>query len=139
MVSTESKTLGYCSVEFEERGKHIWLFILCSDYSQIRRVCVSDLDRLSSNVNEEMVVLGAIIDALGPNFRVVSVNSGPHALLEVYVNFLSSGYQQKLIEYLMLDLRFFKRCLQWTASSVFRTLDPYFMTEFIVNRLKGVE
>ena len=40
------------------------------------------LDRFSSNVNEEVVVLGRIIDAIGPDVRVVSV----HALVEAYVN-----------------------------------------------------
>ena len=64
---------------------------------------------------------------------------GPHSLVEAYVNFLGSGYQQKLIEYPLFDLRLFKRCLQKTASRVFGTLDPYSMTEFIVTRLKGAD
>ena len=67
-------------------------------------------------------------------YRVVHM-----ALVEAYVNFLGSGYQQKLIEYPLFDLRYFKRCLQRTASNVIGTLDPYFLTEFIVNRLKGAE
>ena len=69
----------------------------------------------------------------------MSVQGGPHALVEAYVNFLGSGYQQKLIEYPLFDLRLFKRCLQKTSFSVFGTLDPYSMTEFIVNRMKGAE
>ena len=84
-------------------------------------------------------MLGRIIDAIGPDVRVVSVKGGPHALVEAYVNFLGSGYQQKLIEYPLFDLRLFKRCIQKTVSSVFGTLEPYSMTEFIVNRLKGAE
>ena len=76
---------------------------------------------------------------LGPSVLVVSVHSDPNAHLEAYVNFSGSGYQQKLIEYPLFDLRLFKRCLQRTASSVFGTLDPYSMTEFIANRLKGAE
>ena len=102
-------------------------------------VCVSFLDRFSGNVNEEVIVLGRIIDALCPDFRVVSVQGGPHAHLEAYASFLVSGYQQKLIEYPLTDLRLFKRCLQWTASSVFGRLDLYYMTEFLVNRLKGAK
>ena len=39
----------------------------------------------------------------------------------------------------MFDLRPFQRCLQRTASSVFGALDPYFMTDSIVNKLKGAE
>ena len=122
-----------------EKGEHIWVFLRCWDGSQFRRVCVAVLDRFSGNVSEEVVVLGRIVDAIGPDVRVVSVQGGPHALVEAYVNFLGSGYQQKLIEYPLFDLRLFKRCLQKTASSVFGTLDPYSMTEFIVNRLKGAE
>ena len=93
----------------------------------------------SRNVNEEVVVLGRIIDASGPDVRVVSVQGGPHALVEAYASFLGNGYQQKLIRYPLFELRLFKRCLQRTASSVFGTLDPYSMTEFIVNRLEGAE
>ena len=69
----------------------------------------------------------------------MSQQRGPHALVEANVNFSGSGYQQKLIEYLLFDLRFFKRCLQRTASIVFRTLYPYSMTEFLVNKLKRAE
>ena len=138
-VFTWAKAHGCCGIEFEERGEHVWAFIRCWDNSQFRRVCVSVLDRFSSNVNEEVVVLGRIIDALGLNVRVVPVHGGPRALVEVYVNYMDSGYQQKLIEYPLIDLRLFKHCLQRTASIVFGTLDPYSMTEFIVDRLKGPE
>ena len=122
-----------------EQGEHTWVFLRCWDSSQFHRVCVAVPDRFSGNVSEEVVVLGRIIDAIGPDVRVVSVQGGPYALVEAYVSFLGSGYQQKLIEYPLFDLRLFKRCLQKTASSVFGTLDPYSMTEFIVNRLKGAE
>ena len=130
---------GYCGVEFVEQGEHTWVFLRCWDSSKFRRVCVAVLDRLSGNVSEEVVVLGRIIDSIGPDVRVVSVQGGPHALAEAYVIFLGSGYQQKLIEYPLFDLHLFKRCLQKTAPSVFGTLDPYSMTELLVNRLKGAE
>ena len=130
---------GHCGAEFMEEDEHTWVFLRCWDNSQFRRVCVAVLDRFSGNVSEEVVALGRIIDAIGPDVHVVSVQGGPHALVEAYVNFLGSGYQQKLIEYPLFDLRLFKRCLQKTASSVFETLDPYSMTEFIVNKLKGAE
>ena len=128
---------GYCGVDFVEEGEHTWVFLRCWDSSQFRRVCVAVLDRFSGNVSEEEVAPGRIIDAIEPDVRVVSVQGGPHALVEAYVNFLGSGCQQKLNEYPLFGLRLFKRCLQKTASSVFGTLNPYSMTEFIVNRLKG--
>ena len=82
---------GYCGVEFVEEGEHIWVFLPCWDSSQFRRVCVAVLDRFSGDVSEEVVALGRIIDAIGPDVRVVSLQRGPHALVEAYVNFLSSG------------------------------------------------
>ena len=96
-VFTWAKAHGCCRIEFVEQGEYFWVFIRCWDNNEFRRVCVAMLDRLSGNVNEEVVVLGRIIDALGPDIRVLSVQSGPHALVEAYVNFLGSGYQQKLI------------------------------------------
>ena len=83
--------------------------------------------------------MGRVIDALGTNVRVVSMHGGPHALVEAYVNYPGSGYQQKWIEDPLLDWRLFKRCLQRTESSVFGTLDPYFMTKFVGTWLKGAE
>ena len=56
-----------------------------------------------------------------------------------FCKYLGSGYRQKLTEYPLFDLRFLRRCLQRTASSVFGSLDRLSMTEFMVNRLKGAE
>ena len=39
----------------------------------------------------------------------------------------------------MFDLRLLKRCLQKVTSSVFGSLDPFSMAEFIVMPLKGAE
>ena len=44
-----------------------------------------------------------------------------------------------VLDYPTFDVRLLKRCLQKTASTVFGTLDPFSMTEFIVTRLKGAE
>ena len=44
-----------------------------------------------------------------------------------------------LLDYPTFDVRLLKRCLHKTASTVFGTLDPFSMTEFIVTRLKGAE
>ena len=39
----------------------------------------------------------------------------------------------------VFDLLFIKRFQQWTAWSVFGSLDPLSMTEFFINRLKRTE
>ena len=107
--------------------------------STFQRVCVAVLDRFSANTTLEATVLGKNLDAAGPDVAVVSLHGGPHVLAEAFANYLGSGYQTKLIEYPTFDLRLMKRCLQRTASFVFGSLDPFSLTEFIVNRLKGAE
>ena len=83
--------------------------------------------------------MGKNLDAAGPDAAVVSLHGGPYVLAEAFANYLGSGYQTKLIEYPTFDLRLFKRCFQRTASSVFGSLDPFSLTEFFANRLKGAE
>ena len=107
--------------------------------STFRRVCIAVLSRFSANTTLEATVLGKILDAAGPDTSVVSLHGGPHVLAEAFASYLGSGYQAKLIEYSTFDLRLLKRCLQRTASSVYGSLDPFSLTEFVVNQLKGAE
>ena len=134
-----AKSHGRCSIEFEERGSEIWVMVRTWERSTFRRVCVAVLNRFSAKTILEATVLGKILDAAGPDTAVVSLHGGPHVLSEAFASYLGSGYQAKLIEYPTFDLRLLKRCLQRTASSVFGSLDPFSLTEFIVNRLKGAE
>ena len=60
-------------------------------------------------------------------------------LANIYGEYLGSGYNHKLIEYPIFDLRLPKRCLQKVSSSGFGLLDLFSMTESIVARLKGAE
>ena len=102
-------------------------------------MCVAVLNRFSANTTLEATVLGKILDAAGPDAAVVSLHGGPHVLAEAFANYLGSGYQTKLIEYPTFDLRLMNRCLQRTASFVFGSLDPFSLTEFMVNHLRGAE
>ena len=79
------------------------------------------------------------LDAAGPDTFVVSLHGGPHVLVEAFASYLGSGHRAKLVEYPIFDLRLLKRCLQRTSASVFGSPDPFSMTEFVVNRLKGAE
>ena len=83
--------------------------------------------------------MGKILDAAGPDTAVVSLHGAPHLVAEAFASYLGIGYQAKLVEYPTFDLRPLKRCLQRTASSVFGSLDPFSLTEFVENRLKGAE
>ena len=125
------------SMELEERISEVWVLVWTWERYTFRRVCVAVPNRFSTKPTLEATVLGKILDAAGPDTAVVSLHGGPHALAEVFASYLGSGYQAKLVEYPTFDLRLLKRCLQRTGSSVFGSLDPFSLTEFIVNRLKG--
>ena len=133
------KSHGRRSIEFQERGLEIWVMVRTWERSTFQRVCVAVLDRFSANTTLEATFLGKVLDASGPDAAVVSLHGGPHLLAEAFASYLESGYQTKLIQYPTFDLRLMKRCLQRTASFVFGSLDPFSLTEFTVNRLKGAE
>ena len=55
------------------------------------------------------------------------------------ISAISGGYMRGLLDYPTFEVRFLKRCLQKTASTVFGTHDVFLNTEFIITRLKGAE
>ena len=134
-----ARSHGMCSIELEEEGDKVRVFLRTWDVDTFWRVCVATLDRYSSDPHQEITALGRVIDALGSDVEIVSIIGGSTVLLEAYREYLGSGYRQKLIDYPVFDLRLFRRCLQRTSSNVFGSLDGLAMTEFIVNRLKGAE
>ena len=100
---------------------------------------MATLDRYSSYPYQEILVLGRIVDSLGPDVSVASISGGSTVLVETFCAYLGSGYRPKIIDYPFFGLRLFRRCLHRTNSSVFGSLDGLAMTEFVVNRLKGAE
>ena len=134
-----AKSHGSCSVEFEEEGDKVRVFLRTWDVDTFKRVCVATLDRHSCDPHKEITALGRMVDALGPDVSVASINGGSTVLVEAFCEYLGNGYRQKLIDYPVFDLRLFRRCLQRTYSSVFGSLDKLAMTELFVNRLKGAE
>ena len=64
---------------------------------------------------------------------------GSNTFVECYKGYLGSGCIRGLLDYPAFDVGLLKHCLQKTASTVFGTLNPFSMTEFIVTRLKGAE
>ena len=134
-----ARSHGSCGVEFEEEGDKVRVFLRTWDIDIFRRVCVATLDRYNSDPHQEVTALGRVVDALVPEVSVASISGGSTVLVEAFCEYLGNGYRQKLIDYPVFDLRLFRRCLQWTASSVFGSLDGLAKTEFIVNRLTGAE
>ena len=97
------------------------------------------IDRYLGDANSELVILGQVLCAIGSGASLVGISGGSHTLVESYKEYLGSGCMRGVLDYPTFDVRLFKRCLQKTASTVFGTLDPLSMAEFIVTRLKGAE
>ena len=127
------------SIEFEKRGSENWVTVQTWERSTFRGVHVAVLSRFSANTTLEATILAKILDAAGPHTSVVSLHGGPHMLAEVFASCLRSGYRAKLSSWNISDLRLLKRCLHRSAASVFGSLDPFSMTEFVINFLKGAE
>ena len=134
-----AKAYHIYSLELEERGESMWVFMRTWEKGTFRRVAVNVTDRFTVDATHELSVLGSIVAAVGGWASLVAVTGGSHVLADTYGEYLRSGYSHKLVEYPVLDLRLLKRCLRKVSSSVFGCLDPFSMTEFIVRRLKGAE
>ena len=126
-------------LEFEERGETLWTFVRTWEKGTFRRVAVDVVDRFAVDATHEVAVLGSVVVAVGSSASLVAISGGSHVVADTYKEYLGSGYSRKLVEYPIFDLRLLKRCLQKVSSSVFGSLDPFSMTEFIVTRLKGAE
>ena len=101
--------------------------------------CCGCCDRFTVDATQDVAVLGSAVAAVAGSASLFAISGGSHVLADTYKEYLGSGYSQKLVEYHIFDLRLLKRCLQKVSSSVFGSLDPFSMTEFIVTRLKGAE
>ena len=101
--------------------------------------CVDVVDRFTVDATHDVALLGSVVAAVGSSASLVAISGGSHVLTDTYMENLGSGYSHKLVEYPIFDLRSLKRCLQKVSSSVFGSLDPFLMTEFIITRLKGAE
>ena len=133
------KTHKQFGLEFEDRGSRTWVFVRTLWRDSFYRVIVGVIDRYLSDPTSELVIPGQVLCAFGSGASLVSASGGSHTLVECYKEYLGSGCMRGVLDYPTFDVRLFKRCLQKTASSVFGTLDPFSMTEFIVTRLNGAE
>ena len=129
----------FYGLELEERGQSLWVFMRTWEKGTFRRVAVDVVDRFTVDATHEVTVLGSVLAAVGSSASLVAISGGSHVLADTYKEYLRSGYSHKLVDYPRLDLRLLKRCLQKVSSSIFGSLDPFSMTEFIVMRVKGAE
>ena len=126
-------------LEFEERGSRTWVFVRTWRRESFYHVAVGGIDCYHGDASSKLVIPGQVLCAFGSGASLVSISGGSHTLVECYKEYLGSGYMRGLLDYPTFDVRLLKRCLQKTASTVFGTLDPFSMTEFILTRLKGAE
>ena len=134
-----AKVHHFYGLEFEERGETVWAFIRTWEKGTFRRVAVDVVDRFTVDATHKVAVLGSVVATVGSSASLVAISGGSHVVADTYKEYLGSGYSHKLVDYPIFDLRLLKRCLQKVSSSVFGSLDPFSMTEFIVTRLKGAE
>ena len=126
-------------LEFEDRGSRTWVFVRTWRRDTFYRVAVGVIDRYHGDASSELVILRQILCADGSGASLVGISGWSHTLAESYKEYVGSGCMRGVLDYPLFDVRLLKRCLQKTASTVFGTLDPFSMTEFIVTRLKGAE
>ena len=79
-----AKSHGSCSVEFEEEGDKVRVFLRTWDVHTFRRVCVATVDLYSSNPHQEISALGRVLDALGPDVSLASISGGSTVLVEAF-------------------------------------------------------
>ena len=120
-------------LEFEECGSRTCVFVRTWRWDSFYRVAVGVIDRYHGDANGELVILGQVLCTIGSEASLVSISGGSHILVECNKKYLGSGCMRGLLDYPTFDVRLLKRCLQKTASTVFGTLDPFSMTEFIVS------
>ena len=128
-----------CSVEVEEHGEEVRVFLCTRKKDIIRRVCLATLYLFRGDPHQEVPTLGRLIDALMPDMSVVSISGASTILVETFCECRGKGYRHNRIDYPCFDCCLFKRCWQRTACSVFDSLDGFAIIELIVNWLKGAE
>ena len=134
-----AKARRFYSLQFEERGESLWAFMRTWEKGTFRRVAVTVSDRFAVDATLELSVIVTVVAAAGGSASLAVNFGGSHLLADTYGEYLGSGYKHKLVQYPIFDLLLLKRCLQKASSSVFGSLDPFSMTEFIVTRLNGAE
>ena len=86
-----ARSHGSCSVEFEEEGDKVQVFLCTWDIDIFKRVCVATLDRYSSDPHQKVTALGRVVDALGPDVSVASISGGSTILMEAFCENLAMG------------------------------------------------
>ena len=103
------------------------------------RIAVAFIDQFCGDPSSKLTILGNILCEIRSGASFISLSGGCHPLVDCYKECFGSCYRKTLVDYPILDVRFFKRCLQKNASMVFGTLELFSVTEVTVTLLKGAE
>ena len=101
----------------------LWALMRTWEKDTFRRVAVAVTDRFAVDATQELSVLGSVVAAVVGSASLLAVSGGSHLLADTYGEYLGSGYNHKLVEYPVFDLRLMKLCLQKVSFSVFGSLD----------------
>ena len=121
-----ARTHQFYNFDFEDRSLAVWAFVPAWDWDRFRRIAVVALHRLPSDAIRALSVLRSVMAARGDSVFVVATSGGSNVLVANYASFLESGYQQKLLDYLISDPTLLRRCLQKFChpSLLFRIPSP---------------
>ena len=117
----------------------LWNLIRKREEDTFPRVAVTVSDHFFRDSTHKLSVLGSVVVAVGGSLSLVAVFGGSHVLVDTYGDYFGSGYNRKLVECPIFDLRLLKLRLQKVSSSVFGSLDPLSMRDFFFTRLSGAE
>ena len=79
------------SVEPDEQGEEVRVFVRTWDRDIFRRVYVATLDCYSSDPHQEVSTLGRIIVALGHDVSMISLSGGSTNLVQTFCEFCAAG------------------------------------------------
>ena len=79
------------SLEFEERGVALWVFIRTWEKDTFLRVAVTVRDRFSSDATHDLSVPGLVVSAVGGSASPVAVFGRSHVVADIYGEYLRSG------------------------------------------------
>ena len=96
-------------------------------------------DRFFIDATHDLSILGSFLAKVRGLASVVAVSGGSRVLVDTYGDYFESGYDRKLVDYPLFDLRLLKLLLQSISSSAFGSLNLCSMMKFIVTRLNGAE
>ena len=99
------------SLEFEERGLAIKAFHRTWDRVIFRRVAIGVQDWFEGDATRELSVVQSVVVDLGSPLSAVAISRGSHILTEAFVEYLDSGFKERLVQYPIFELRLLNKCL----------------------------